>query len=180
MSVRRRKWIPATGGSRHAWIADFTDLDGHRHIKTFRTRERALAYHATLLNSGRRPLSRTLRSPNYATGQARQFAKIVSDLVDLFLLEDLPGHVIRDVLIGYAGEDFASRRRGLLNTAFQIRSRRESLLINLAKASERLPESAPDRSHKPKGASAAASAASPRPRSHLRDVDLKARDNPPG
>jgi integrase len=44
MSVRKRTWTTAKGEKRTAWIADFSDRDGVRQIKTFRTRHEALAY----------------------------------------------------------------------------------------------------------------------------------------
>ena len=35
MSVRKRTWVTRTGETKEAWIADFTDGTGKRHIKTF-------------------------------------------------------------------------------------------------------------------------------------------------
>ncbi len=35
MSVRKRKWTTRLGEAREAWIVDYTDQDGERHIETF-------------------------------------------------------------------------------------------------------------------------------------------------
>src|SRR4051812_36172168 len=35
MSVRKRKWVTSRGESREAFIVDFVDQEGNRHIRTF-------------------------------------------------------------------------------------------------------------------------------------------------
>ena len=35
MSVRKRRWKTRKGEERIAWVADYTDQNGDRHIKTF-------------------------------------------------------------------------------------------------------------------------------------------------
>jgi len=44
VSVRLRKWKNGDGRQATAWIADYRDHTG-RHIKTFRTKTTAVAYH---------------------------------------------------------------------------------------------------------------------------------------
>jgi hypothetical protein len=46
MSVRRRAWKTRTGEVREAWIVDYSDQLGDRHIKTFRRKRDADAWHA--------------------------------------------------------------------------------------------------------------------------------------
>jgi integrase len=46
MSVRRRSWKNPRGEIKEAWIADYVDQHGERHIKTFARRRDADAYHA--------------------------------------------------------------------------------------------------------------------------------------
>jgi integrase len=46
MSVRKREWITRKGEPRQAWIVDYTDRDGDRHIDTFKRRKDAEARHA--------------------------------------------------------------------------------------------------------------------------------------
>jgi integrase len=48
MSVRKRSWTTRTGEQREAWITDYTDQDGDRHIRTFDRKKDADAYWATV------------------------------------------------------------------------------------------------------------------------------------
>jgi integrase len=45
MSVRRRTWTTASGERREAWIVDYADQDGDRHIETFDRKKNADARH---------------------------------------------------------------------------------------------------------------------------------------
>jgi integrase len=45
VSVRRRAWTTAQGERREAWIVDYTDQDGDRHIETFERKKDAEARH---------------------------------------------------------------------------------------------------------------------------------------
>src|SRR5262245_54695634 len=46
MAVRKRKWFTASGEEREAWIVDYYDRDGERHIETFAKKRDADAKHA--------------------------------------------------------------------------------------------------------------------------------------
>jgi integrase len=46
MSVRKRTWTTAMGEIKAAWIVDYTDQDGDRHIETFKRKKEADAFHA--------------------------------------------------------------------------------------------------------------------------------------
>src|SRR5690348_9555393 len=35
MSVRKRKWTTASGEAKEAWVVDYADAKGERHIETF-------------------------------------------------------------------------------------------------------------------------------------------------
>jgi len=48
MSVREREWTTRTGEKKTAWIADFTDGTGKRHIRTFQQKKKAVAYEASV------------------------------------------------------------------------------------------------------------------------------------
>jgi integrase len=48
MSVRKRKWTTSAGEDKEAWIVDYTDQAGERHIRTFDRKKDADAYHATV------------------------------------------------------------------------------------------------------------------------------------
>jgi integrase len=45
MSVRKRAWVTRHGESREAWIVDYIDQDGDRHIETFQRKKDAEAHH---------------------------------------------------------------------------------------------------------------------------------------
>jgi integrase len=44
MSVRKRKWTTRNGEAKEAWIVDYTDQEGERHIRTFARKKEADAY----------------------------------------------------------------------------------------------------------------------------------------
>lgn len=48
MSVRKRKWVTRRGEAKEAWIVDYVDQDGDRHIETFERKKDADAFHATV------------------------------------------------------------------------------------------------------------------------------------
>ena len=48
MSVRQRTWTTRKGEPKEAWIVDYTDQDGDRHIETFERKKDADAHHATV------------------------------------------------------------------------------------------------------------------------------------
>jgi integrase len=48
MSVRKRTWTTRNGAKKEAWIVDYADQEGDRHIETFERKKDADAYHATV------------------------------------------------------------------------------------------------------------------------------------
>ena len=48
MSVRKRAWTTAKGEKKEAWLVDYTDQIGERHIQTFSRKKDADDYHATV------------------------------------------------------------------------------------------------------------------------------------
>jgi integrase len=48
MSVRKRKWVTSKGEAKEAWIVDYADQDGDRHIETFERKKDADARHAAV------------------------------------------------------------------------------------------------------------------------------------
>lgn len=46
MAVRKRTWTTKSGKRRMAWIVDYVDQGGDRHIETFARKKDADAYHA--------------------------------------------------------------------------------------------------------------------------------------
>jgi integrase len=56
MSVRKRTWRTEQGAIKEAWVVDYVDQAGHRHLKTFGRKKDADAYHATASVEVRRGL----------------------------------------------------------------------------------------------------------------------------
>jgi integrase len=48
MSVRKRTWMTSKGEKKEAWIVDYTDQSGERHIQTFSRKKEADEYQATV------------------------------------------------------------------------------------------------------------------------------------
>src|SRR6476660_6200021 len=46
VSVRKRKWVTRSGEEREAWVVDYIDQHGERHIETFAKKKDADARHA--------------------------------------------------------------------------------------------------------------------------------------
>src|SRR4051794_27406301 len=45
MSVRKRTWTTSKGESKEAWIVDYSDQQGDRHIETFSRKKEADEFH---------------------------------------------------------------------------------------------------------------------------------------
>jgi integrase len=50
MSIRKRKWTTRKGEAMEAWVADYVDQHGERHLKTFTTQKAAKAWTTTALH----------------------------------------------------------------------------------------------------------------------------------
>jgi integrase len=48
MSVRKREWTTGKGEWQEAWVVDYADAAGTRHIRTFERKKEADAYHASV------------------------------------------------------------------------------------------------------------------------------------
>src|SRR5215472_6236791 len=48
VSVRKRQWTTRSGEQKEAWIVDYFDQEGDRHIETFQRKKDADDYHATV------------------------------------------------------------------------------------------------------------------------------------
>jgi hypothetical protein len=46
MSIRRRRWSTPDGTAKEAWVVDYSDQHGKRHIKTFARKKDAERYQA--------------------------------------------------------------------------------------------------------------------------------------
>src|SRR6516165_8921094 len=48
MSIRKRKWTTRLGEAKEAWVVDYADQHGERHIKTFARKKEADDYRTTV------------------------------------------------------------------------------------------------------------------------------------
>jgi integrase len=48
MSVRKRTWVTQSGEPREAWVVDYIDQQGDRHVETYRQKKAADARHAEI------------------------------------------------------------------------------------------------------------------------------------
>jgi integrase len=69
MSVRKRRWTTRTGEAKEAWIVDYIDNDGDRHIETFQRKKDADAY-AQQVGVGMREGTHTPASKSPTVAQA--------------------------------------------------------------------------------------------------------------
>jgi integrase len=53
VSVRKRSWKSPSGEAREAWVVDYVDQHGERHLKTFARKRDADAYHASAISDVR-------------------------------------------------------------------------------------------------------------------------------
>ena len=69
MSVRRRTWNSPNGDSKEAWVVDYVDQHGERHIKTFARKRDADAHHA-VVGAAVRAGTHTADSKSVTVGEA--------------------------------------------------------------------------------------------------------------
>src|SRR5262245_46972155 len=69
MSVRKRKWKTAKGVDCEAWVVDYVDQAGERHIQTFERKKDADDYHSNVRVDGRNGLH-TPRAKSITVGEA--------------------------------------------------------------------------------------------------------------
>ena len=80
MAVRKRIWKTKTGEPREAWIVDYTDQAGDRHIETFAKKKDADARHDAVRQDVRkRVLVAPSKSVTIAEATARWFAGAPAD-----------------------------------------------------------------------------------------------------
>ena len=100
MSVRKRAWVTRQGDSREAWIVDYTDQRGARHIHTFARKKDADAFHDKVRVNVRAGVHTSTK-----TTVAEAGAKWISDAEDRLepaTLESYRQH-LRDHIVPYIG-----------------------------------------------------------------------------
>jgi integrase len=77
MSVRKRQWKTAKGEAKEAWVVDYVDGQGDRHIETFERKKDADAYHDQVKVDVRKGLHiAPSKSPTVAEAAERWLAEI--------------------------------------------------------------------------------------------------------
>src|SRR5262249_20249510 len=80
MSVRKRSWKTATGEPREAWIVDYFDQDGDRHIETFERKKDAEARHDRVRQDVRGGIhTATSKSETVAEAAQRWLSRVVAE-----------------------------------------------------------------------------------------------------
>src|SRR5262249_49548515 len=69
MSVRKRKWVTSKGESKEAFVVDYVDQAGKRHLRTFDKKKAADAFHVTV-RSEVRDCTHTADSDSITVAQA--------------------------------------------------------------------------------------------------------------
>jgi integrase len=90
MSVRKRSWKTDQGEVREAWVVDYSDQLGHRHLKTFTRKRDADAYHSQVAVDIRKGIH---------TAESRSIT--VAEAGELWLKSREAAGVERTTLLGY-------------------------------------------------------------------------------
>jgi integrase len=82
MSVRKRSWKSPNGETREAWVVDYRDQQGNRHLKTFARKKDADAHHTAVAVSVRAG-THTPESRSITVGEAGELWLKASEAVGL-------------------------------------------------------------------------------------------------
>jgi integrase len=99
LSVRKRKWNTRRGEPKEAWIVDYVDQRGERHIKTFLRKKEADAHHAEVTVGVSRG-THTPESRSLTVSQAAEQWLATAELEKLerSTIEHYRTHVIKHIL----------------------------------------------------------------------------------
>ena len=132
MSVRKREWITRRGASKEAWIVDYLDGEGHRHIRTFERKKDADAYHATV----RVEVSKGLHTPPHRSLTIAEAAEIWIKRVEADGRERTTVRQYRQHVDLHIKPRVGATKIAKLNVPF-VEKLRDALLENLSPAMAR-------------------------------------------
>lgn len=156
MSVRKRKWTTRKGEAKEAWVVDYVDKDGDRHIETFRRKKDADEYEATVKVDVRAGIhtaaSKSITVAQAATDwinviegvrarepstvdQYRQHARHINNLIGSKKLSSLtaPGiHTFLDDLLATMSRAMARKVLRSLKSVLSIAQERGNVAQNVA------------------------------------------------
>ena len=100
MSVRKREWVTSKGEKKTAWVVDYADQAGERHLKTFEKKKDAEAHHATVRVDVHRGIHTSTRMTVAEAG--RKWLADAEDRLEPATVESYRQH-LSDHLIPYVG-----------------------------------------------------------------------------
>ena len=129
MSVRKRTWTTRNGEAKEAWIVDYSDQDGERHITTFGKKKDADAYHDTVRGDVRQGIH-TAPSKSITVAEAAKdwLAFVKLEKRERTTLDQYSQHVDLHINPRIGQEKLAKLTTPRINTF------RDDLLANLSRA----------------------------------------------
>jgi integrase len=129
MSVRKRKWTTSAGEAKEAWIVDYSDQNGERHIRTFDRKKDADEYHATVRVDVRQGVhTAPSKSPIIAEAAESWIRRVEADGRERSTVQQYRQHVDRHILPGIGGKTRLAQL-----TPARVESFRDDLLANLSR-----------------------------------------------
>jgi integrase len=131
MSVRKRTWFTA-GVAREAWVVDYIDADGGRHIKTFARKRDADAHHADVtVNVAKGVHTPESRSLTVAQAGEQWLTAAELERLERSTLDHYRTHVIKHIAPRIGAAKLATL------TTPQVNAFRDELLRNLSRPTAR-------------------------------------------
>jgi integrase len=128
MSVRKRTWTTAKG-EREAWLVDYADQNGERHIQTFSRKKEADEFHATVKVDVRRGIhTPQSKSHTVAEAAADWISYVQLEGRERSTVEQYQQHVRRHINPRIGREKLAKL------TTPRIEKFRDELLANMSRA----------------------------------------------
>jgi len=132
MAVRKRKWTTQSGEAREAWIVDYTDQKGERHIETFERKRDADARHDAVRVNVRKGIHTPVnRSITVEQAAKNWLARVEGEGVEQTTLDQYESHVRLHINPRVGGEKLATL------TAPRIEGIRDDLMRDLGRAMAR-------------------------------------------
>jgi len=127
MSVRKRTWLTA-GVAREAWVVDYVDADGGRHIKTFARKRDADAHHADVtVNVAKGVHTPESRSLTVAQAGEQWLTAAELERLERSTLDHYRTHVIKHIAPRIGAAKLATL------TTPQVNAFRDELVRNLSR-----------------------------------------------
>lgn len=132
MSVRKRKWVTGAGEAKEAWIVDYSDAKGERHIETFAKKKDADARHSEVAVDVRKGVHTPINKSITVEKAAADWIKY-AELEDLEAtsIEQYQTHVDLHILPRIGRERLAAL------TAPRIQEFRDELLQSMSRSMAR-------------------------------------------